>query len=61
VDADIAFWKKWRAAGFELHMANRIPIGHLEIMIRWPDMHMRPIYQAPNDFWARGVPEGTWR
>ena len=61
IDADIAFWKGWQAAGNSLYLANRVPIGHLEMMIRWPDRQMRPIMQEPNDFWETGAPEGIWR
>jgi SAM-dependent methyltransferase len=61
IDADIAFWKQWEAAGNSLYLANRVPIGHLELMIRWPDMHMKPIHQSPGEFAENGVPEGIWR
>jgi hypothetical protein len=32
-DADISFWDKWGAAGNSLYIANRVPVGHLELMI----------------------------
>ncbi len=61
IDADIAFWKGWQAAGNSLYLANRVPIGHLEMMIRWPGREMRPILQEPGEFWESGAPEGIWR
>jgi hypothetical protein len=61
IDADIYFWKKWDESGNSLYLANRVPIGHLELMIRWPDMQMRPIHQSPGEFSEDGPPEGIWR
>lgn len=61
VDDDIWFWFQWAKAGNSLYLANRVTIGHAELMIRWPDVNLAAQYQAPNDFWAKGKPEGVWK
>ncbi len=61
IDADIQFWVKFKAAGFKLFIANRVPIGHLESMIRWPNGQLQAQYQHPNDFKTHGPPKFVWR
>lgn len=61
IDADIWFWRQWEKAGFSAYLANRVPIGHLELMIRWPGRDFQPMHQHSNDFWKDGPPEGIWR
>lgn len=60
LDADIYFWHKWKQVGNTLYGANRVVIGHAELMISWPDKELNPIYQYPNDFWEKGRPEEAW-
>lgn len=60
VDEDINFWRKWEAAGNTLHLANRIAIGHAELMARWPDGNLDVHYQPMTDFRAKGVPAECW-
>lgn len=60
VDEDIAFWRKWEAAGNTLHLANRVAIGHAELMCRWPDVNLQVHYQSMTDFQQKGVPEECW-
>ena len=60
-DPDIQFWRNWEKAGNKLFLASRVTIGHLELMVRWPDGDMQPTYQAAKDWEAtRKPPEGTW-
>ena len=61
VDEDIEFWRKWERAGFALHLANRVAIGHAELMIRWPDINLEAFYQSTTEFQQTGVPEGVWK
>jgi hypothetical protein len=61
VDDDIYFWRKWKEAGFSLHQANRVPIGHAELMIRWPDKAFRTVYQHPSEFYKDGKPSEVWK
>jgi hypothetical protein len=60
-DADIAFWRSWEANGNSLYVANRVPVGHLEVLIRWPGRDMQAIHQHPHEFQADGKPEEIWR
>lgn len=61
VDEDIEFWRKWERAGNSLHLANRIAIGHAELMVRWPDINLSVHYQSMTDFQQKGVPEECWK
>lgn len=61
VDDDIYFWHNWKRAGRELHMANRVVIGHLELMAIWPDRNMAPLYQHPSEWSKDGLPSEVWR
>lgn len=61
LDDDIYFWKQWEAAGLSLYQANRVAIGHLELMIRWPGHDFHPVHQHPSEFFQQGSPEGVWR
>lgn len=61
IDEDIQFWRKWEEAGFSLHIANRVPIGHAELMIRWPDINLETFYGSTTDFQKNGLPEGLWQ
>lgn len=60
-DEDINFWRKWEAAGFSLHLANRVAIGHGEMVIRWPDINLEAFYQSTAEWQTDGAPEGVWK
>lgn len=60
-DPDVDFWHNWKAAGHTLFTALRIPIGHCELMVRWPDINLEAIHQRPSEFFKSGPPEKVWR
>lgn len=60
VDEDIVFWRKFEAAGNSLHLANRVAIGHAELLVKWPDINMETFHQSMTDFQLNGVPEKCW-
>lgn len=60
-DEDIYFWRQWEDTGFSLHSANRVAIGHAELMIRWPGADLQATYQHPSEYWDTGKPEGSWK
>jgi SAM-dependent methyltransferase len=60
IDEDIEFWRKWERAGNSLHIANRVAIGHAELMTRWPDINLNVHYQSMTDFQQHGVPKECW-
>ncbi len=55
-DADIDFWKRFRAAGFSCFLAPRIVVGHLEEVVKWPGKDLRPVYQDTRDYVEHGIP-----
>jgi hypothetical protein len=62
LDADIYFWKNWRESGLKVFSANRVPIGHLELSIRWPDRNFGTVLQSPQEFRELGVrPADIWK
>jgi len=56
VDADISFWHNWKKAGFVVGLANRIIVGHLEEVVKWPGDKFQPIYQETKDYNVTGIP-----
>jgi hypothetical protein len=60
-DPDTDFWFNWKAAGNTLFTALRVPVGHCELMVRWPDMNLEAIHQKPAEFFKSGPPEKVWR
>jgi SAM-dependent methyltransferase len=61
VDDDIYFWRQWAAAGKTLFNANRVVVGHLELMIKWPGRDLGVFHQRAADFWKDGPPKGVWK
>lgn len=61
IDDDVNFWKQWEETGLTLYQANRVAIGHLEMMIRWPGKDFNAFHQHPSDFWRTGKPETVWK
>lgn len=61
VDDDIYFWRQWETSGKTLFNANRVVVGHLELMIKWPGRDLNTFHQRVADFWRDGPPKGTWR
>lgn len=60
IDADINFWRKWEAAGNSLFVANRVPIGHLELQVLWPGKDLGAITQPVTDWRQNGRPSEIW-
>ncbi len=61
IDPDVWFWRQWEAAGNTLYLANRVPIGHAELMVRWPDENFEAVYQHPSEFYESGPPAEVWK
>lgn len=60
IDEDIQFWRKWEEAGLSLHIANRVAIGHAELLVKWPDINLETFHQSMSDFQRSGLPDGLW-
>lgn len=56
VDPDIDFWANFKKAGFQVCLAPRVVVGHIEEVISWPDPQMKRVYQMQNDYFERGIP-----
>ena len=59
-DADIFYWKQWREAGLTLHLANRVVIGHLQLMVSWPGQDLRLTNQFVSHYHRDGKPKDAW-
>lgn len=61
LDPDIHFWRLWEREGRSLYLAPRVVIGHLELMVRWPDQEMKPVWQPAKDWSATNrAPDDVW-
>lgn len=60
-DADINFWRQWRAAGNGLFIANRVPVGHLELQVLWPGQDLGVITQPVSEWRKSGKPSEAWK
>lgn len=61
VDEDIYFWNNFKNSGKQLYLAPRLVIGHLELMIKWPDDNLTEIYEKSNDYHQYGPPSDVWK
>lgn len=60
-DDDIYFWREWQKAGKTLFNANRVVVGHIESMIRWPGRDLGTIHQRAAEFSTQGAPKEIWK
>jgi hypothetical protein len=62
LDADIAFWKNFKASGNRLYVTPRVVIGHGEYVITWPGKNLSgPVYQYTTEWQnTRKPPEAAW-
>jgi hypothetical protein len=60
-DDDIYFWRKWAEHGKSLFNANRVVVGHIEAMIRWPGRDLGTIHQRAAEFSTQGAPKDIWK
>jgi hypothetical protein len=60
-DADLGFWDKFAEAGCQLYSANRVAVGHLELMVLWPGPDLRAVSQPAGNFMEGGKPFEVWQ
>lgn len=58
VHADIFLWRKLADRGYKVGQLNTVQIGHLEMMVIWPDGDMRQV-QLPGEYRAYGKPTNS--
>lgn len=61
VDADIDFWRRFKAAGFHAALAPRVAVGHIEEVVKWPGRDLKPVYQQSADYEEQGIPAAVRR
>jgi len=61
IDDDIYFWKKMEDCGLNVYSANRVTLGHLELMVSWPSSDLQSVHQSVKDYKSNGKPENIWR
>ncbi|HUU94274.1 MAG TPA: hypothetical protein VM487_00925 [Phycisphaerae bacterium] len=57
LDPDIYFWKNWEKAGRTLYQANRVKLGHMQLMVTWLDRNFKAIHQRIEDYNEKGKPK----
>ena len=58
---DIYFWKNLAECGKKVFLAPRVVIGHLELLIKWPDENMNEMYETMKDYREHGAPADCWK
>lgn len=61
LDEDIFFWDNFRNSGKQLYLAPRLVIGHMELLIKWPDANLDGIYETTGDYQSFGPPADAWK
>lgn len=61
LDDDIFFWDNFKKSGKTLFLAPRLVIGHLELLIQWPDVNMEGMYETTNHYYQYGPPQDVWK
>ena len=56
IDDDIQFWRQWKRNGFKVWQSNRVKIGHIQIMVTWPDQRLAARHQYHSEYVNDGKP-----
>lgn len=56
IDDDIYFWKKARREGLRIAACPKVRIGHLQLVISWPDDALRTRHQYVGRYYDEGRP-----
>ena len=62
VDADIGFWRQWKASGNKAFVTPRVSIGHGEYVVTWPGKDLgKPVFQWTSEYMkTQKRPETAW-
>lgn len=58
-DDDIQFWHQMRAAKRRICLCPRVRIGHLQLVVTWPDERFEAIHQYHPEYTEKGRPPCT--
>jgi len=61
IDDDIWFWKRMEEHGLKVYAANRVVIGHMELVVKWPNYNLETMYQPVSRYHSEGKPEKVWK
>jgi hypothetical protein len=61
LDADIYFWKNFIECGKKLYIAPRAVVGHLELLVKWPDEDLNDTFQTLEHYREHGKPDDAWK
>ncbi len=56
MDADIHFWRAWEKAGFKAHTSWKVRVGHLQLLVSWPDHSLATRHQYLSQWTTSGKP-----
>ena len=60
-DEDIRFWHHFREHGRRVFLCPRVVVGHLEVVVAWPDRRtLKPMYQHVDQYQDDGPPPQTF-
>lgn len=59
IDDDIQFWNQMRKAGRRICLCPRVRIGHLQLVVTWPDEQYAAIHQYHPQYTDEGRPPCT--
>lgn len=60
MDEDINFFHKWKECGNNVHLAPQIVIGHLELLVLYPDKNLLPAVTTIKSWKMDGKPQDCW-
>lgn len=60
-DCDINFWVRFGECGNSLYMANRVSVGHLELVCSWPNGSLAAQTQRLSEYSKSGKPAWAWK
>lgn len=61
LDEDIYFWDNFTRSGKTLYLAPRLVIGHLELLVKFPDHNLEGIYETVDHYYKYGPPQDVWK
>jgi predicted SAM-dependent methyltransferase len=56
MDDDIHFWSKFHDAGKRLYQANKVVVGHVQLVVTWPGPDLSPVHQHIYEYNRKGKP-----
>lgn len=60
VDPDIHFWLQAKKCGLRTCLCPQVAVGHMELMVSWPDANWHPIHRHVEEWDDKGRPKECW-